>query len=69
MFRQRTWVADSGMSARSKSGIRMFHDHLPEEARNGDRLDDLLRLEKALRKTEPFASLGQHVHLVCERTR
>ncbi|CAA9411046.1 MAG: hypothetical protein AVDCRST_MAG03-1867 [uncultured Rubrobacteraceae bacterium] len=63
----RTWLADLGMSIRSKSGIRMFHDHLPEEARNGDRLEDLLRLEKALRKQEPFASLGQHVHLICER--
>jgi S-adenosylmethionine-dependent methyltransferase len=65
----RTWLADSGMSIKSKSGVRMFHDHLPQEARDRDNLDDLLHLEKALRKTEPFASLGQHVHLVCERTR
>jgi len=65
----RNWLTDSGMSVRSKSGIRMFHDHLPQEARERDRLEDLLKLEKALRKREPFASLGQHVHLVCEWTR
>lgn len=64
----RTWLTDSGMSIRSKSGIRIFHDHLPEEARGRDRIEDLLRLEKARCKQEPFASLGQHVHLVCERT-
>ncbi len=64
-----TWVADSGMSVRSKCGIRMFHDHLPAEARDRDNLDNLLHLERALRKTEPFASLGQHVHLVWKRTR
>ncbi len=63
----RTWLTDAGMEIKSKSGIRMFHDHLPEEAR--DRLEDLLRLEKDLRKRDPFASLGQHVHLVCKRTR
>ena len=65
----RSWLTDAGFSIRSKSGIRMFHDHLPEEARCPDRLEDLLGLEKALRKREPFASLGQHVHLVCERAR
>jgi S-adenosylmethionine-dependent methyltransferase len=65
----RTWLADSGMSIRSKAVVRMFHDHLPEEARDGERLDDLLHLEKVLRNTEPFASLGQHVHLVWKRTR
>ena len=65
----RTWLTGSGISIRSKSGIRMFHDHLPEETRGSDRLEDLLRLEKVLSKQEPFASLGQHIHLVCERTR
>lgn len=65
----RTWLTDSGMSIRSKSGIRIFHDHLPEETRGRDQPEDLLQLEKALRKQEPFASLGQHIHLVCERAR
>ena len=65
----RTWLTDSGLSIESKSGIRLFHDHLPEETRGADRLEDLLRLEKVLSKQEPFASLGQHIHLVCERTR
>lgn len=65
----RGWLVDSGMTIKSKSGIRMFHDHLPEQARNRGWLEDLLSLEKVLRKREPFASLGQHVHLVCERTR
>lgn len=63
----RSWLLDSGMSIKSKSGIRMFHDYVPEETRRPERLDALLRLETALRKKEPFASLGQHVHLVCGR--
>lgn len=65
----RTWLDEAGMTVVSKSGIRIFHDHLSEEVRTRESLEDLLKLEKALRKQEPFASLAQHVHLVCERAR
>lgn len=64
----RRWLADAGMSVRSSSGIRMFHDHVPEGLRGGDRLEGLLAVEMALRKQGPFASLAQHIHLVCRRT-
>lgn len=63
------WLESFGMKVVSKSGIRMFHDHLPDLIRSRDRLDDLLEVEKELRKREPFASLGQHVHLVSEWAR
>ncbi len=62
----REWLDQLGMRVRSKSGIRIFHDHLPDSVRDQRHLDDLLEVEKELRKQEPFASLGQHVHLVCE---
>lgn len=61
----RAWLEGFGMKVVSKSGIRMFHDHLLDLIRSRDRLDDLLEVEKELRKREPFASLGQHIHLVC----
>lgn len=65
----RAWLDALGVKVISKSGIRMFHDHLPDAARSRERLDDLLKVENKLRKQEPFASLGQHVHLVCEWAR
>ena len=65
----RGWLDELGLRARSKAGIRIFHDHLPDAARDRERLDDLLEIEGALRRHEPFASLGQHIHLVCERAR
>ena len=65
----RAWLEGFGLKIVSKSGIRMFHDHLPDVARSRERLDDLLKVEKELRKREPFASLGQHIHLVCEWAR
>ena len=65
--RVREWLDESGLKVCSKAGIRIFHDHVPDSAREPGYLDTLLTLEKGLRNEEPFASLGQHIHLVCER--
>ena len=63
----REWLEEFGVAVRSKAGIRIFHDYLPDALRASERLGDLLEAEKAFRKREPFASLGHHLHLVCER--
>ena len=55
-----------GLDVVSKAGIRVFHDHI-SDALKRDRLPALLELEKNYRKVEPFASLAQHIHLVCCR--
>ncbi len=66
----RGWLDELGLKMRSKAGIRIFHDHLPSGTlEDQQELEDLLRVEKEMRGQEPFASLGQHLHLVCERTR
>ena len=65
----RGWLDELGLEVEAKAGIRIFHDHLPDTVRQQGWLDDLLETEKELRDREPFASLGQHIHLVCERAR
>ncbi len=62
----RSWLARSGLRIVSKAGIRIFHDHIPEKFRSQGKLEDLLHVETEFRKQEPFASLGQHTHLVCK---
>ncbi len=62
-----SWLNEQGLRVLSKAGIRVFHDHLHGQVWGREGLEELLKTEKALRKMEPFASLGQHVHLVCER--
>ncbi len=59
------WLRKVGIEVISKAGIRIFHDHLPPSLKGESGLEELLELEKGLRKHEPFASLGQHIHLVC----
>jgi S-adenosylmethionine-dependent methyltransferase len=63
----RAWLAELGLVVRSRAGIRIFHDHVPAEVRGGEGFDTLLKLEHACSREEPFASLGQHMHLTCER--
>jgi len=65
----RAWVAELGLGVRSKSAVRIFHDHIPTDTRPPGWLEQLLTVEMALRAREPFASLGQHTHLVCARGR
>lgn len=64
----REWLGEQELRVRSKAGIRILHDHVPEEMRRPERIEKLLEAEKRLRSREPFASLGQHTHLVCDRS-
>ena len=63
----RGWLDGLGLRVRSKAGVRILHDHVPEDLRLPERIGELLEAEKRLRGREPFSSLGQHTHLVCER--
>ena len=58
-------IQKHGLKVAHRAGIRIFHDHIAELSE--DQLPALLRLEQNYRHTEPFASLAQHVHLVCHR--
>ena len=60
----RAWLSAAGLEVEHRSGVRIFHDHVqgPLDERG---LADLLALEKRCRTEEPFASLAQHLHLVC----
>jgi S-adenosylmethionine-dependent methyltransferase len=60
----RGWLSELALTVRSKAGIRIFHDLVHDQALMAERLDDLLALEQEMRRVEPFASLGQHVHVL-----
>jgi hypothetical protein len=57
-----------GLRVRSKAGRRFLRDNVPEDLRRPERIEELLKAEKRLSSKEPFASQGQHTHLVCERS-
>jgi hypothetical protein len=64
----REWLDHRGLRVRSKAATRILGDHVPEDLRRPERIGELLKAEKPFSSKEPFASLGQHTHLVCERS-
>ena len=62
-----SWVEDQDLEVNAKAGIRIFHDHVIDKLRGPQKLTQLIELEKAVCRSEPFASLGQHTHLTCGR--
>ena len=63
----RHWVRIAGLTVQHRAGVRIFHDHAHDQLGENE-LRGLLALELKCRTTEPFASLAQHIHLVCRRT-
>lgn len=60
------WLLECGLRIRSEAGIRIFHDHIHDQSSIESHLDRLLEIEKTMRNVEPFAALGQHIHLVAQ---
>ena len=60
-----SWLEDHDLEVTARAGIRIFHDHLVDKPVGPQRLAQLIELEKAVCRSEPFASLGQHTHLIC----
>ena len=63
----REWLLELNLRIISQAGIRIFHDFVPEDKRQGENLEKLLEVEQNIRKQEPFASLAQHIHLICQK--
>ena len=62
-----SWLEEQNLEVNARAGIRIFHDHVVDKLDGLQRLAQLIDLEKAVCRSEPFASLGQHTHLTCRR--
>ncbi len=60
-----SWLEEQDLEVNARAGIRIFHDHVVDKLGGPQRLTQLIELEKAVCRSEPFASLGQHTHLTC----
>jgi S-adenosylmethionine-dependent methyltransferase len=48
-----------------RSGVRVFHDYMPQYFQQNAALGDLLEMELAHRRHPAFAGLGRYLHWVC----
>lgn len=63
----RDWLAQSGFGIVSESGVRIFHDYVVEK-RGGHRFpDQVLDMELAWSREEPFKWLGRYLHVIARK--
>lgn len=63
----RSWLEQSGMEIISESGVRVFHDYVVEK-RGGHRCpDQVLAMELAWSRQEPFKWLGRYLHVIARK--
>lgn len=60
------WLNGHGLNIIAKTGIRCFYDYIHWEVQKDRPYEDILQLEKIYNRTEPFASLGRYIHLICK---
>lgn len=61
------WIEEAGFQILGKSGVRTFHDYM-DKSRAGDyTFEQLVSMEQALCRQEPFISLGRYIHVWAQR--
>ncbi|MFZ5957123.1 methyltransferase domain-containing protein [Pseudomonas knackmussii] len=51
----------------ARSGVRVFHDYMPQEFQQKAEALDLIEMELAYRRHPAFAGLGRYLHWLCRR--
>ena len=49
------------------SGVRVVHDYIRKDIRNNRSTADLLEMELAFSRQEPYRMMGRYIHLLCRR--
>ncbi|EKD81255.1 MAG: hypothetical protein ACD_39C01887G0001, partial [uncultured bacterium] len=60
-------LADNKLELLSKAGIRIFHRFFTRQLVAAVTIEDAIKLEQHYCHQEPFASLGEHTHLILRK--
>ncbi len=58
------WLQDEGLAQQLHSGVRCFHDFMTPEARQRVSEEEVLEMELAHSRQEPFRGMARYVHMV-----
>lgn len=61
------WLTSLGFSIEQRAGVRVFHDYMCDKAKQTERFDDVLKMEKQYCRQEPFLSLGRYIHVTARK--
>ncbi|MGM0526531.1 MAG: methyltransferase domain-containing protein [Pseudomonadota bacterium] len=60
------WLLAEGLTVKSKTGVRCFHDYL-RNIEHQQRFDELLELELQYNQVSPFRDLGRYQHWLIQK--
>ena len=58
------WLAELPLTVVTRSGIRVFHDYILDGQQRERSPEELVALELALSRQEPYRSLGRYIHVM-----
>lgn len=61
------WIEQSGFNILGKSGVRTFHDYMRDTRTGEYTFEQVIAMEQALCREEPFVSLGRYIHVWAQR--
>ncbi len=61
------WLKALPLTVVARSGIRVFHDYILDAQQREHSPEDLIKLELALSRQEPYRSLGRYIHVLGRR--
>jgi len=61
------WLERNGFAVEQQTGIRVFHDYMPEEVVAKSDLETLMALEYKYCREPVYASMGRYVHLLARK--
>ncbi|MGL5947475.1 MAG: methyltransferase domain-containing protein [Aeromonas sp.] len=61
------WLAQVGFTTLEKSGVRVIHDYMRHKTDQTEKFTDLLAMELAYCRQEPFVSLGRYIHVLAQK--
>lgn len=63
------WLADLGLVINSRSGVRVLHDYMVDKQFRLEHAEEVIAMELAHARLEPFMHLGRYIHLVAHKPR
>lgn len=61
-----SWLAASGLTVLSRTGVRIIYDYLSREIREQRSFEDILEMERRYCRQEPFIALGRYMHVLAQ---
>jgi S-adenosylmethionine-dependent methyltransferase len=62
-----SWLQPLGLELETWSGIRCFYDYMYRDVRKLAKLEEVIPLERAYSRVEPWRSLARYQHMLCRK--